>query len=84
MSEALDEPSAHGDNAPKEGKARQPNAWRDLFQDQIARDFSEDVSGIENGEAGIILVISDANLLLEAEESGVAHIRPVEKGAQEQ
>lgn len=83
MREGLDEARAHGHDAPEKRQTRQPDAGRDFLQDQVARDLAEDVRGVEHGEARVVLVVRDADLVLEAVESRVAHVRPVEEGAQE-
>lgn len=83
MIESLDEPRAHSDDTPDEGKTWQPDAGRDLLQDEITRDLAEDVRGVVDREANVVLVVGDANLVLEAVQSRVTHVRPVEEGAQE-
>lgn len=81
MRETLDETRAHSYDTPEKRKTWQPDAGRDLLQDEVARDLAEDVRGVEHGEADVVLVIGDADVVLEAVETGVAHIRPVEEGA---
>ncbi|KAK5633730.1 hypothetical protein RRF57_009444 [Xylaria bambusicola] len=84
MGKGLDEARAHGDDAPEEGQTRQPDAGRDLFEDEVARDFAEDVRRVEDGEADVVLVVRDADFVLETVKTRVAHVGPVEEGAQEQ
>jgi len=81
VAKGLNEAGAHGNNAPHKGKAWQPDARCDLLQDEITWDLAEDVSGVEDGKARVILVIGDVNLIFEAVKSGVAHVGPVEERA---
>lgn len=80
---SLDKARAHGNNTPEEREARQPDAGRHLLEDQVAGDLAKDVRRVEDGEASVVLVVCDADLVLEAVQPRVAHVGPVEEGAQE-
>ena len=67
-------------DTPHTRQRREPKARRGALQNDVTRNFEEDVAGEEEGQAGEVLVAGHVGVLVEALDFGVGDVAAVEEG----
>src|SRR5712692_8241973 len=79
LSDALHETGGHSHNAPAEQNAGDPDACSDLMQQEIARNFKDDIADEENPGYEPKLLAGDSQFLVHRQ-GGKPNVDAVEKG----
>ena len=74
----LREPRPQRQQPPAETRGRQPDARRDLLQNQIIRDLAEHVSAVEDGVDLVQLGSGEVQVFFHAADVGVVEVRAVQ------